>query len=285
MGGVGNQLFIAVFAVLYTSQQERKREASLSLSELRVQAHSSGLGNLDLDRFLGPTIVIPELTHAPLFVARALDRIRPHEIWSPHEVGYVGDAHSAIPDSAQVVRAYFQSSRYVEQLRGLGAPLSINPKRPSREFLKAKESIDWKTVAVIHVRRGDYVSLANTFGILGWNYFSRAVGELMETGIESFVIMSDDASVFEVIIQNLPKARYVDMSDFGLKSAEEELALASEAAGVIMSNSSFSFWAAFGGSEKRIVCPDPWFRSLPEPNQIVHSFSGFQASSAPSVWL
>ena len=285
MGGVGNQLFITPFAALFAMNQKRTRSVSLSLTELRVQSHSSGLGNLDLGGFLGESISIPTFTNTPLFVSRALDRTNLREIWSPNEVGYVGDPHSAIPDSAKVVRAYFQSSKYIEQLRELGAPLSIDPKSPSEEYHQAKSLLDWGSTAVIHVRRGDYVSLATTFGVLGWSYFSRAVDELKATGIENFVIMSDDVNVFETIKDSLPAAHVVNMADFHLKSAEEELALASGAAGVVMSNSSFSFWAAFGGRPKRIIYPSPWFRSLPEPLELTHSFSGFHASFIPSVWL
>jgi hypothetical protein len=144
--------------------------------------------------------------------------------------------------------------------------------------------MDWGKVVVIHMRRGDYRALGQTFGVLSNSYFISGVNALQREGFEAFVVMSDDKDAHTALAGENPELRFVSMASFNLASAEEELSLASRAGGVIMSNSSFSFWAAYGGAPKRILAPNPWFKNLSPPAQLIQNFLGFDVSLLPATW-
>jgi hypothetical protein len=49
---------------------------------------------------------------------------------------------------------------------------------------------------------------------------------------------------------------------------EEQMCLMSMAGELVMSNSSFSWWAAFLGNHKRVTAPEPWFKKTNYCNEI-----------------
>jgi hypothetical protein len=51
---------------------------------------------------------------------------------------------------------------------------------------------------------------------------------------------------------------------------EEDLMLMSQSDALIMSNSSFSWWAAqLGNRSKIVVCPTKWFRDIMDPEGLI----------------
>ena len=284
MGGLGNQLFISTFATILSAQFGQELRVVLNSTELAAQSHGSGLGNLDLEQFFGELWQDLEYKNAPLSLSRVADRFRSYQTWEPRELGFIGDPRAAIPAGTRIVRGYFQSSHYVQQLRGFGAPMTIEPRDPSCAFSRAKEDIDWSKTALIHVRRGDYLALHESFGVLAPRYFASGVELLKLKGFSTFLVMSDSPDAAPMLASGVPETQFLCMSDFGLTSAEEELSLASKAGAFVMSNSSFSFWGAFGGTPKIIVAPIPWFKGLVAPSKLLHSFSGFEVHVIGSAW-
>lgn len=149
----------------------------------------------------------------------------------------------------QWFRGYFQDPRY---------------------FLSQRESIRhafaaWETstplgmsdYAAIHVRRGDYVENPRNLARLGAcsvEYFTNA-SKLIDNSLP-IVIVSDDHEWCETVLGKNLNREYViyagdsDLDDFSvLKGAAE----------VVLSNSTFSWWAAFLGEPRRVVAPVPWF--------------------------
>lgn len=110
----------------------------------------------------------------------------------------------------------------------------------------------------VHVRRGDYVSDAGAAATLGAqpkDYYERAMDHMRAVGFEQFVVFSDDR---EWVSENLAR-RNVTLAPAG-SALDDFLGMASASA-LIMSNSSFSWWAAYLGSRRDItvVGPDSWF--------------------------
>ena len=162
-------------------------------------------------------------------------------------------------DKHSIYVGYYQSERHFQKW-------SENIKwlfGPTLEFItRIKEEIPiifQKEVTVIHVRRGDYFHNPNYHPTVSPEYIFKAL-ELVTS--EQYLIASDDIPWCKENL-NLPGAIYLE----GWKS-HEQLWIMSMCHHFIISNSSFSWWAAYlsRNPSKRVISPETWFG--PEgPNQ------------------
>lgn len=112
--------------------------------------------------------------------------------------------------------------------------------------------------AAIHIRRGDYVSnpkYARIFGACSPSYYDTAL-DLIDRSLP-VVVCTDDVAWAREYIAGRP-----DSSRFRLSDASdhfEDLAILRGADALVLSNSTFSWWAAFLGRSKRTIYPKPWF--------------------------
>jgi hypothetical protein len=116
----------------------------------------------------------------------------------------------------------------------------------------------------VHVRRGDYVSLAsaNAFhGTLSLDYYAKSAQLLRErlSGDLSFFVFSDDPEWVKSNLVLPGNTTYVDWNGEG--AAHEDLRLMSNCRHNIIANSSFSWWGAWLGenADKLVVAPKQWF--------------------------
>jgi hypothetical protein len=119
----------------------------------------------------------------------------------------------------------------------------------------------------VHVRRGDYVadpSAAAKHGAQSLDYYLAGISLLRERLIDApVVIFTDDPAWVESNL--LPRVGQASLLRGG--SATVELQLMSEAAAHVISNSSFSWWAAVISSSACRIAPARWFADgRPEPN-------------------
>ena len=270
MGGIGNQLFIAAYATLAASRLSQTKVV-LETSELSRQKHSSRLNNLDLGQFLGSMLDNFCFSNRPYFLTKFGDlgqgSVLKEPIENIVEVGFSGWPEDHAPGT-RVIRGYFQSQLYLEELRRVGAPLNLVPKNQGADFIGTISSELMDRAAVVHIRRGDYLKLRDTVGALGWRYYSEAIELCIDRGAKNVVILSDDSEVLQHSSNYLPKAEYVDLRMLGNFSDEEALSLASKSPYFVMSNSTFSYWAAMTGKKSLIVRPNKWFKALREPEQL-----------------
>lgn len=118
----------------------------------------------------------------------------------------------------------------------------------------------------IHVRRGDYVNNPFYVDLTETDYYLTACGQFPENS--KFLIFSDDI--------NWCKENFDEQSfDFSEgKTEEEDLKLMASCKGIIMANSSFSWWAAYlGDPNKKVIYPKKWFAD------------GVQRVGFPKGWL
>jgi hypothetical protein len=155
-------------------------------------------------------------------------------------------------DSLQVAHVgYFQSESYFEKY-------SENIKSlfsPTYDFKKGiinKFPFD-KQITVVNVRRGDYLHSPNYHPVVTPEYVYKAVEKIPNT--EFYLIASDDLDWCKENI-NLPNTIYLE----GYKSYEQ-LWILSMCKNFIISNSSFSWWAAYLSDykDKIVVAPETWF--------------------------
>ncbi len=270
-GGLGNQLF------QYFAGKFLKAEKSVGY---KVAPYQSAAVSQGLRKFnIGELSVLPEMKRSSIsnFVYRfyryllrrsSLIRglaFRYLRVYQSQVVGFDED----FPKSSKVekVYGYFQSFLYV--------PIEIH----SRGLLLTKLSQDVSNLVrelvaadpiVIHIRGGDYRGLAKSVGILSSDYYERALELILaEKPGKAIWLFSNDPELADQILESTPLkiSRRILETDLG---PEETLFLMSQANHIVISNSTFSWWAAYlRGSNKFVVAPTKWFRTLEEPKNLI----------------
>ena len=108
---------------------------------------------------------------------------------------------------------------------------------------------DEKTVS-IHVRRGDYLELSDFHPTCEVSYYDDAMKNF--EGYTPLVFSDDVALCKENLSHHHPI--FVEGNDLNV-----DMCLMSMCDGHIISNSSFSWWAAWLGNKKNVVAPKTWF--------------------------
>jgi hypothetical protein len=165
-----------------------------------------------------------------------------------------------------VVEGYFQHPMYAEFLI---EPLS----RCVAERLSNHTTCGCRMKHIgIHMRRGDYAEVPvnkKVFGVLSQDYFKSVMAAL---GTDYHYILFSDSIIHSREIEELRRNYNVDKGEEKL-SAFDLLVVFSQFDGLIMSNSSLSWWGASVGqkisSEFKVICPSNWFRRLPESNSLI----------------
>jgi hypothetical protein len=160
--------------------------------------------------------------------------------------------HSLTPipsvQSNVMYKGYFQSSKYFFGLE-----------EQIKAVLRWKE---WKTkpnVLGIHVRRGDYVKLGWTLPV---EYYLESCKTVLTPTVSTIEVYSDDKEWCTTVL--LPALQSIISGDVKITSCAhdyEELYELSGCEAIVMSNSSFSWWAAFLSKANHIVAPNPWFKT------------------------
>lgn len=165
-----------------------------------------------------------------------------------------------------VMDGYWQSEDfflpYAAELRTiLGSP-DVGP-RAHEIGLAISQSVGG---ASIQVRRGDYVSdpgVSAKHGFANASYFRRAVEYLdSEDEVTEIFVFSDDISWCEENLDFGVPMSFVDI-DEGEQSAVANLFALSMSRRLVISNSTFGWWAAWlsGLAGTSVVAPTPWFAS------------------------
>jgi hypothetical protein len=107
---------------------------------------------------------------------------------------------------------------------------------------------------VIHVRRGDFVELKDSYGILHPNYYLANADRNLPT-----YICTDDKGMALDIQKQINVQKVFGPEDL---SPTEAMKLMANASLLLMSNSTLSWWAGFYCSKKggRVVIPKPFYK-------------------------
>lgn len=153
-----------------------------------------------------------------------------------------------IPEHKQGVKlvGFFQSEKFFE-----GAHDEI--RKAFRLDIKPVDAVS------IHVRRGDYVQHSNSFPPVTMDYIYAAMDHMVALGHRKFIVVSDG---IEWCKENIKTSLKYEISFFE-GNEFEDLSLMASCEHHIISNSTFSWWAAWLGHnpDKIIVSPsaDNWF--------------------------
>jgi len=113
----------------------------------------------------------------------------------------------------------------------------------------------------IHVRRGDYVNNPFYYDLTETDYYQRA---MLEFPNEKFMVYSDN-------IEWCKKQDMFKNCNFSGGNELEDLNSIAGSKGVIMANSSFSWWGAFLNKGK-IIAPKLWYRDGVERTKLLNQW-------------
>ncbi len=267
--GLGNQMF------QYAHGQAASKKSGLPLA-LDISAYGRQFAKdtprsftLQKYNITAPIASASETArfHTPfrIFLRRIRNKLRPFAnlVFDPREFD--------IRDG-QYKEGYWQSERYFEEAaESIRAQFTLKGDFGT-EALAAISEIESKkaegiAAILVHVRRGDFVtnpySIAS-IGVLPPEYFINAIALIRERislrspgqGVHVFFASEDPAWVRENIKIDCPSSF---ISRPGIQDYEE-LLIMSKCDHFAISNSSFSWWAAWlaSGSDKIVVAPKRW---------------------------
>ncbi len=148
---------------------------------------------------------------------------------------------------------YFQSEKYFEKysenIKSLFGPTHDFIYRIKLEIPQIFDNV----CTVINIRRGDYLPVADFHPVVNLEYINHCVALIKDPG--QFIIASDDIPWCKEHIK-IPEAIFIE----GYK-AYEQMWILSMCKNFIISNSSFSWWAAYlsRAEDKIVLAPETWF--------------------------
>ncbi len=284
VGGLGNQLF-GYFLGRYL-ELEKGVSVRFDLSEQLngLSAHKVSITELGLPGQFGhfvdrhirfvPTKFL-NTRRAFRKISRTWQTLNPNrKYYFSSEIGFDSKLNDLTLKN-QVISGYFQCENYfdlvVERIPEL-KQLSIKD-LDSWSYTLREEIIKKKPIA-LHVRRGDYVPLAQQYGLLGEDYYTAGIDKIyadlgLMSGTEIWVF-SDSP---DQIAKSMPKLmayspRIIETPSH--VSDTEVLVIMSNSDKLILANSTFSWWAAKLNIDKEIVvAPNKWHKSMDTPKGFV----------------
>ena len=283
IGGLGNQLF-AFIAGKFAAVTLGAPLTILKRASLPGEAsHESSLSSLDTGQEI--ETVLPKKRRLRIYFSRKFYSLlrqlgfrhdwlgRALQIHVSDKIGYDSDLSRVRP--GYFVSGYFQTYEYHKALKSMNALPSLRLRNPSNWFLEESKKIARENPIVIHVRRGDYLQSQNDFiGALSMEYFLDAVNLLLrQTGSTTdnkrlWIFTDSPAIVSDEFGDALGKNLRFITPPISTDPAES-LVLMSLASSIVISNSTFSWWAATLGRASNVVAPSKWFKNQPDPERLI----------------
>lgn len=283
-GGLGNQLF-ALYAARYISQ-ETNLQTYLDFDGIDYTHHDQ---KIDISNF----ILSPQetfLSDETTFLSRA-SRIKfaqqlrvTLQKKTPYLAGRISyfalDIGDDFRSSLDVILAhlkhkivkfplsfegYFADFSYFDLVR-CESLKSLRLKFESRQFLELSKETDNSRILGVHLRLGDFLRHPYTIGCLSDEFFIGAIEQAFATRkYDQVWVFTDSLEFAYQRIHSWPfrnKIEIIGMTHH--TNACEELLLLSKCAGIICSNSTFSFWGAkFASSQNpgvQVLYPESFRR-------------------------
>lgn len=274
MGGLGNQLFQLATGLEVSQRAGAPLELDLSWFDQGFRRAAGGLILRPYDLH-GIADDIPKAAppsgrlgllarHAQDAAARRAGMAaRRLPLKTYYETGDHFDPRALqVPDGTRL-QGYFSSWRYFTSV----APevrrrvLQVTPEVP--DWLQSPSTeLDAPFVA-LHVRRGDYLTLASTYGHVAPAYYRRAVGALRDLGHKGAIwLFSDDPEGARAFLEGAVSIDHV-VEPSKTSPAVESLVLMSAASAIVIANSTYSWWAAFlrDAPDRTVIAPRPLWNS------------------------
>jgi hypothetical protein len=161
---------------------------------------------------------------------------------------------------------YFQSYSWFARAELLNDLRQLSIKNPSEEFLNLRARGLKESPVIIHIRGGDYLNNWH-LGALDKKYFITGIRNLRnQNPLSTFWIFTNDYQYVKAFLDSeCPGLNYEIISN--QFTAAELFMLMREGSAYLISNSTFSWWAAYLRNDHSapVFYPEPWFRRVPTP--------------------
>lgn len=275
-GGIGNQLF------QYSAGQFLAQNKSF-LVRYQIDSQGKFHAGSDIRELVDLYETIPSITsqhQIPKFIRRIHNisgrRIQLYQKFSKRfSLGYfspvVGyDPHLEKLDKSNKVYGYFQSQVYAEVVRkkildNFAARIKSDE---LASLLKLSQVFD---PVMVHIRRGDYLSQRSNIGLLSYEYFENAIKQALKNNESRKIwVFTDSTKEATNLLSNRKiKIDKIFGENDGLDYVDT-LVLMASANNIVISNSTYSWWAAFLGSDKnKVFYPNPWYRGIESPQKLI----------------
>jgi hypothetical protein len=268
-GGLGNQLFIYYAAVSYalTNKQSRVTFDTSALQKAKTRRH------LALDDFNLPLeydLTVSKFSSFRRLFASRLNKLSP---WILKNLGYlqlseVGFEQVLWERRYSEISGYFQSWRYFKKVDTFFPKHKLRATKVSQWALDKIDEVRASDPILCHIRKGDYLELQDSFGNLSYEYYKSGIKSLRALGVNGPVwIMTDSPSLISKDFLNATNGRLIIEPENS--GTSDVFSLMQQFQHFVISNSTFSWWAAFSGNSINVVAPKPWFKNLKEPTDLV----------------
>lgn len=265
-GGLGNQLFILTAGTYYSLQNRENVTFDLSSYTKRNKTHTSDIRSLSPD-------AIFQYRPVRWIVKVGLEKISKRALFSTYRssgIGYDPALEGQVLENE--IFGFFQTYKYLEQPKVRSFMDSLYLSSTSEWFDKcSSEMLEFPTISV-HIRRGDYNDLKESFGILSSEYYQSAINFTLKNSPIQYarvLVFSDDFVLAKKLFSNIEISLPIQFAESPDDYPEESLLLMSKSDALVISNSSFSWWAAqLGNKSKFAVRPSKWFRGMSDPEEL-----------------
>jgi Glycosyl transferase family 11 len=272
IGGMGNQLFQYAAATTLAKQLNTFVKLDLSLLTIRPNdphhvARDYELHAFDIKEEFATEEEIKFFNPLPkTFLARVKNKIRtivaPPQLYLQPDHGY--DANFFRQKDNTCIVGSFQSEKFFDRVHDEIKTMYRFKKKVDAISANVLKQIETTNSVCLHVRRGDYVSNAHYSELIGaktTDYYYNGLTEILklQTDVTVFIFSDDIAWCKQNIKLNVPM---IFMDDVVCSTDHHiQLNLMSRCKHFIISNSSFSWWAAWLGNYKNkiVIAPKVWF--------------------------
>ena len=274
-GGIGNQLFVYAAGKAFSKSNNIPVKFDISDVGKGFTNHGSSIQALSLD-----LDVAPRKSYFQRLIKRGFNKfhqafykLTARKLFSTssyqsHEIGY--DSALFNKRFARNIRGYFQSWRYVETVFEVFPQRETILNSPSKWFHDISGLALVECPIILHVRRGDYKRLSDTYGLLSSDYYTTALARVRFFLPENPIwVISDDINEARVLLSSvLPlDTSWVD-PPLGTDPVESLILMCFGSANII-GNSTFSWWGAMLNKNSAVtVAPQKWFKSLIDPKDL-----------------
>jgi hypothetical protein len=229
---------------------------------------SSGIQIIGLDkpRFKKNTQRLVNSLERRARVIRSIQEKRNHT-YQATEAGF--DKNVLKVPRGTVIKGYFQSYLYTENSRDLLFE-DFQLTDPSNWYQELATEIEATKPRMLHIRRGDYINLKEDFGVLGVEYYSKALAEFEDSFTKEVWVFSDSPSLARELLGKIQsnKFRFIESGPHG--SPNESMMLISKGTEIAIANSSFSWWSAYLSQHgTNVFCPNKWFKNRIDPEFLI----------------
>jgi len=270
-GGLGNQLFQYYAAKSVSIKLDLPLVMDFSwLSKYNVHSNS----DIRDFKFTQNELIDDSTNSGSLIIERIKNRVvRKFKTFGsifridiPNTAGYTDLGH--IKEGMEL-RGYYQSHKYFELYCELQPAPDWALINESVKYLRLKEELIHQDFISMHVRGGDYLNPNSPYLNLDKEYYSFALNEIKKTsGNLKTYIFTDDLDYGTKFLNLGKNIEIMPTQDF---RASENLKFMSLGRGLILSNSTFAYWAGIINGSSNIIVPRKWFKEMQIDNDLYPS--------------